>query len=150
MPGTPRSRLTANVSATLAVCLGMFLGSATLASATGPGGWDHLGTGATLSSAALNGRVDSLVAVPHFGSIPDSIYAGGVFTSAGGNASAAMIARWDGAAWHSIGAPVISTVVGASVHAIAVDGATGRVLSAGTSSTPAETRTPTSSRCGTA
>jgi hypothetical protein len=95
------------------------------ASATGPGGWDHLG------AAALNGRVDALISVPHFGSIPDSVYAGGVFTSAGGNTSAVSIARWDGQAWHSIGAPPISTATGAGVDAIAVDGATGRVYVGG-------------------
>ncbi len=43
------------------------------ASATGPGGWDHLGTGATSGSAALNGRVDALISVPHRGAIPDSV-----------------------------------------------------------------------------
>src|SRR4051812_35088260 len=71
------------------------------APATGPGGWDHLGTSVTGSAAALNGRVDALIGVPHFGAIPDSVYAGGVFTSAGGVSSAVSIARWDGAVWHS-------------------------------------------------
>jgi PKD domain len=101
------------------------------ASATGLGGWDHLGTGATSGGSALNGRVDALIAVPHFGTIPDSIYAGGVFTSAGGNTSAVSIARWDGTAWHSIGAPPISTATGAGVDAIAVDVATGKVYVGG-------------------
>jgi PKD repeat protein len=94
------------------------------AHATGLGGWDHLGTG-------LNGRVDALISVPHFGSVPDSVYAGGVFTSAGGDTSTALIARWDGTAWHSIGAPPISTAVGASVAAIAVDSTTGKIYVGG-------------------
>jgi hypothetical protein len=101
------------------------------ASATGPGGWDHLGSGATADSAALNGRVDALISVPHFGAIPDSVYAGGVFTSAGGVTSAVAIARWDGEAWHSIGAPPISTAAGAGVDAIAVDRVTGKVYVGG-------------------
>jgi PKD repeat protein len=100
-------------------------------SATGPGGWDHLGTGAASSGAALNGRVDVLTSVPHFGAIPDSVYAGGVFTSAGGSTSAVAVARWDGSAWHSIGAPPISTAAGAGVDAIAVDRVTGKVYVGG-------------------
>jgi PKD repeat protein len=102
-----------------------------VADATGPGGWDHLGTGATSSAAALNGRVDALISVAHFGAIPDSVYAGGVFTSAGGNTSAVSIARWDGTAWHSIGAPPISTATGAGVEAIAVDRVTGKIYVGG-------------------
>ena len=101
------------------------LGIATPAMATGPGGWDHLGTGATASVAALNGRVDALDSVPHFGSQPDSVYAGGVFTSAGGNTSAASIARWDGSSWHSVGAPRLN----GGVDAIAVDPAPARCTS---------------------
>ena len=118
-------------TADLAFSVAILLGAATPAPATGPGGWDHLGTGATADSSALDGRVDALVSVAHFGAIPDSIYAGGVFTSAGGNASAAMIARWDGSAWHSLGAPPISTAAGASVRAIAVDRTTGRIYVGG-------------------
>jgi hypothetical protein len=79
----------------------------------------------------LNGRVDALTSVAHFGAIPDSVYAGGVFTSAGGNTSAVSIARWDGNAWHSIGAPPISTAAGAGVDAIAYDSVTGTVYVGG-------------------
>ena len=96
----------------------LLLGVATPTLATGPGGWDHLGTGATASAPALNGRVDALAAVPHYGSLPDSLYAGGVFTSAGGDGTAVSIARWDGSAWHSLGAPALN----GGVDAIAVDG----------------------------
>src|SRR4051794_6092162 len=90
----------------------MFLGIATPASATGPGGWDHLGTGTGSGGAALNGRVDALA------SANGSLYAGGVFTSAGGDGNAVSIARWDGGAWHSLGAPPLN----GGVDAIAVDG----------------------------
>ena len=118
-------------AAVLGLSLALSLLTAASASATGPGGWDHLGAGATGGAAALNGRVDTLISVPHFGAIPDSVYAGGVFTSAGGNTSAVAIARWDGTAWHSIGAPPISTATGAGVAAIAVDPVTGKVYVGG-------------------
>ncbi len=115
----------------LALAIVVSLSLAAGASATGPGGWDHLGTGALSASAALNGRVDALVSVRHFGAIPDSVYAGGVFTSAGSESSTALIARWDGDGWHSIGAPAISTATGADVDAIAVDAVTGKVYVGG-------------------
>src|SRR4051812_24815598 len=98
---------------TSALSIMLSLAMAAGASATGPGGWDHLGTGTANGAAALNGRVDALISVAHFGAIPDSVYAGGVFTSAGGNTSAVSIARWDGSHWHSIGAPPISAAAGA-------------------------------------
>jgi hypothetical protein len=132
----------------LALSIGVSLSLAVGAWATGPGGWDHLGTGAQNDSAALNGRVDALISVRHFGAIPDSVYAGGVFTSAGGNTSAVSIARWDGGAWHSIGAPRISTATGADIDAIAVDTTTGKVYVGGTSPTRATTPPPTSWRSG--
>jgi PKD repeat protein len=128
MQGARRARLT---SVVLGLSIAASLWMAADASTTGPGGWDHLGTGATTNSAALNGRVDALISVPHFGALPDSMYAGGVFTSAGGDTSAVSIARWDGAAWHSIGAPPISTAAGAGVAAIAVDPVTGTVYVGG-------------------
>ena len=116
-------RLILGLTASVVISLGI----ATPAMATGPGGWDHLGTGATASVAALNGRVDALDSVPHFGSQPDSLYAGGVFTSAGGDTTAASIARWDGSSWHSVGAPVLN----GGVDAIAVDTSTGKVYVGG-------------------
>ena len=97
----------------LTVSIVMLLGVAPPALATGPGGWDHLGTGATATVAALNGRVDALYAAA-----PNALYAGGVFTSAGGDGTAVSIARWDGSAWHSLGAPPLN----GGVDAIAVDG----------------------------
>jgi plastocyanin len=115
----------------LALSIVVSLSLAVGAWATGPGGWDHLGTGGANDSAALNGRVDVLLSVGHFGAIPDSVYAGGVFTSAGGNTSAVAVARWDGSAWHSIGAPPLSTATGAGIDAIAVDPTTGKVYVGG-------------------
>jgi PKD repeat protein len=117
--------------AALGLSIAVSLCGAAGASATGPGGWDHLGTGTATGGAALNGRVDALISVPHLGALPDSVYAGGVFTSAGGAASAVLIARWDGDAWHSIGAPPISTAAGAGVDAIARDPVTGTVYVGG-------------------
>ena len=69
------------------------------ASATpGPGGWDNLGTGATPTTAALNGAVYA-----YNSSAPGVLYAGGAFTDAGGNANADSIASWDGTKWASLG-----------------------------------------------
>jgi plastocyanin len=89
----------------------MVMGSAAPTFATGPGGWDHLGLGPSPALSALDGRVDALYAAA-----PDALYAGGVFTRAG-DSTAVSIARWDGSAWHSIGAPALN----GGVDAIAVD-----------------------------
>src|SRR5437764_62680 len=56
------------------------------ATAAGPGGWDHLGDGGTPGTSSLNGAVAALDAAA-----PDALYAGGSFTSAGGNTAAAYI-----------------------------------------------------------
>ena len=76
--------------------------------------------------SALNDKVDSLLNVS-----PTALYAGGTFTSAGGDPAARMIARWDGAGWHPIGPTAISTAAGAGVEAIAYDSVTGRVFVGG-------------------
>lgn len=68
--------------------------------ATGPGGWDHLGSGSTASVAALNGHVYALNA-----DNPGILYAGGDFTDAGGKVKADRLAKWDGSTW----SPVSST-----------------------------------------
>ena len=76
--------------------------------------------------------MSALISVPHYGAIPDSVYAGGVFRPAGGRQPVAVaVARWDGTAWHSIGAPPISAATGAAVDAIAVDRITGKVYVGG-------------------
>src|SRR4051794_6559641 len=103
-------------TAVLAFCLAL---SVEPAYATGPGGWDHLGTGTALSTAPLDGRVDALLSAA-----PDALLAGGVFTRAGAT-DAASIARWDGGAWHALGAPALN----GGVDAIAYDG--GKVYAAG-------------------
>jgi hypothetical protein len=110
----------------LLVALSISLLLSATAAAAGPGGWDHLGTGATPSLSALNDKVDSLLNVS-----PTALYAGGTFTSAGGDPAARMIARWDGAGWHPIGPTAISAAAGAGVEAIAYDSVTGRVFVGG-------------------
>ena len=113
-----------NASRVAALSIGLLLSAS--AAAAGPGGWDHLGTGATPSLSALNDKVDSLLNVSS-----TALYAGGAFTGAGGDPAARMIARWDGAGWHPIGPTAISTASGASVDAIAYDGVTGRIFVGG-------------------
>ena len=82
------------------------------APAAGPGGWDHLGDGGTPNTPALNGIVYALDAAA-----PGTLYAGGSFTTAGGQA-AARIARWDGSAWSAIS----PTALNGDVLAIAYAG----------------------------
>jgi hypothetical protein len=73
---------------------------ATGASGTaGPGGWDHLGHGATATTPSLNGTVSALNA-----DAPGVLYVGGAFTDAGGDPNADYIAAWTGEAWKALGA----------------------------------------------
>jgi trimeric autotransporter adhesin len=74
------------------------LGTAPPAAAVGPGGWDHLGTGATVATSALNGDVLAMTT-----DYPGVLIVGGKFTNAGGILGANRIAFWDGAAWHPLG-----------------------------------------------
>jgi hypothetical protein len=64
--------------------------------ALGPGGWDHVGHGATSTTPSFNGAVYALYRDPS-----STLYVGGSFTSAGGNFHAQRIAAWDGAQWSS-------------------------------------------------
>jgi hypothetical protein len=68
------------------------------AGATGPGGWDHLGTGATASTAALNNDVLALNT-----DLPGQLLAAGKFTNAGGVVGRNRLASWNGTAWSSVG-----------------------------------------------
>ena len=130
-----------NASRVAALSIGLVLAlGADATAAISPGGWDHLGDGGAPNTSSLNGRVDALYAAA-----PDALYAGGVFTSAGGDATASYIARWDGSAWHAIGAPALN----GDVDAIAVE-ARNVYVGRTTSPTPVAMPTPTSSRSGTA
>jgi hypothetical protein len=71
-------------------------GLVTFASAAGPGGWDHLGEGATPGSDSLN-VVASALAVT-----PGVLYVGGEFTDAGGVGNADRIATWNGSSWSAV------------------------------------------------
>src|SRR6476661_3405322 len=68
----------------------------TLASAIGPGGWDHLGDGGAPGTASLN-LVASALAVS--GGV---VYVGGEFTNAGGLPDADRIATWNGGSWSAV------------------------------------------------
>jgi Bacterial Ig domain len=95
-----------------------------IANATGPGGWDHLGHGATSSAPALNGAVNALNTQD-----PGMLLVGGSFTSAGGIAGTARIARWNGSSWHPV-SPSTSPISNGAVNAIAY--ASGKVYVGGT------------------
>jgi hypothetical protein len=92
------------------------------AAAVGPGGWDHVGVGATSALSSLNGAVTALDTEN-----PGVLYAGGGFTSAGGNTKAARIARWNGSTWSSLGNTPIPN---GGVYAIAYHA--GKVYAGGT------------------
>lgn len=83
---------------TLPLALAIVVLAAPGALATGPGGWDHVGVGATSSQPSLDGTVTALNAQS-----PGVLYVGGGFTSAGGHAEAGRVARWNGSSWSSLG-----------------------------------------------
>lgn len=64
--------------------------------------WSPLGSG-------MNDSVWTLAVVDDGGQSGPSLYAGGVFTAAGGN-EASRIARWDGSAWSPLGSGVSNVV----------------------------------------
>ncbi len=85
---------------TLAMAATFALASAALG--VGPGGWDHLGVGATSSTPSLNGAVYALNA-----DAPGVLLVGGNFINAGGVANASRVATWNGTAWGALnGAPI--------------------------------------------
>jgi hypothetical protein len=115
-----RGRGIGGKTAALALLASGVLYFAVTASAAGPGGWDHLGHGATASDPALNGSVDALNA-----DNPGTLYVGGNFLNAGGHAAADHIASWNGASWSTVG-PGLN----GDVHAIAYHA--GKVYAGGT------------------
>ena len=124
---TPRSRRAPLIGAVMRrPLLAVAMSIAALAlpttgvSATGPGGWDHLGTGVPATTSSLNGHVTALKAS---GSV---MYVGGDFTNAGGVPNADRIAKWNGSAWSALG----SGIGNGAVYAIAVAG--GKVYAGGT------------------
>ncbi|MEA2623560.1 MAG: hypothetical protein QOH61_2470 [Chloroflexota bacterium] len=95
------------------------------ASATGPGGWDHLGTGNPSTNRSLNGAVGAL-----HGS-GGVLYAGGSFTDAGGVANGDRIAKWNGVAWSALGPGIGNGIVNAIAVAGGIVYAGGTFLDAG-------------------
>jgi hypothetical protein len=108
------------VLALSAVVIGVI---ATLALAAGPGGWDHLGQGATQGSKSLNLAASALEVTP------GAVYVGGKFTDAGGNLNADRIATWNGSNWNAVSSSTEQISTG-EVFAIAVSG--GKVYAGGT------------------
>jgi trimeric autotransporter adhesin len=94
----------------------------TLASAAGPGGWDHLGDGGAAGTDSLN-VVASALAVT-----PGVLYVGGEFTAAGGVPNADRIATWNGSSWGAVSSST-SGISNGRVSAIAVSG--GKVYAGG-------------------
>ncbi len=88
-------KLRARIAVLSLVVAGSFVPSA---QAVGPGGWDHLGAGATAGSSALNNDVLALNT-----DLPGLLLAAGKFTNAGGVTGRNRLASWNGAAWSSVG-----------------------------------------------
>jgi hypothetical protein len=95
---------------------------ATWALASGPGGWDHLGTGSTAGSDSLDAAARALAPTP------DALYVGGDFFGAGGVPNTARIAKWNGSAWSAVSSAT-SQITNGGVYAIAVSG--GKVYAGG-------------------
>ncbi|MDQ1695186.1 MAG: hypothetical protein QOJ03_539 [Frankiaceae bacterium] len=92
--------------------LAFALPTTTVAAATGPGGWDHLGNGGAL--AVLTGTPAVLYPV---GST--QLIVGGVFANVGGHPNADNLASWNGSAWNAFPG---ATPLNGGVRAIAFDG----------------------------
>ncbi len=72
--------------------------------------WSHVGDAGKAGTSSLNGAVYALNT-----SDPGVLFAGGSFTSAGGNPKASHLARWNGTTWAAVGSPSLN----GDVHAIA-------------------------------
>jgi hypothetical protein len=87
----------------------------TLASAAGPGGWDHLGDGGTPGTDSLDVAAKALAVTP------GGVYVGGGFSNAGGLPNADRIAKWNGSSWTAVSSSTAQFPDNTSVDAIAVD-----------------------------
>jgi trimeric autotransporter adhesin len=96
---------------------------ATWALATGPGGWDHLGTHGSAGTKSLNLVASALE------STPSGLYVGGKFVDAGGIANADRIAKWNGSSWSAVSSST-EQITSGEVFALAVSG--GKVYAGGT------------------
>jgi hypothetical protein len=115
-----RTRRLLRVLAVSALVVGVL---ATLATATGPGGWDHLGDRGAPGTDSLDLVASTLEVTP------GALYVGGAFTDAGGVADADRIAVWNGSSWSAVSPSAFPGFSG-SVDAIAVSG--GKVYAGGT------------------
>ena len=117
--GRARNRRLLRLLALSAVVVGAVV---TLASAAGPGGWDHLGDGGTSGSDSLNLVASALTVTP------GALYVGGEFTDAGGIPEGDRIATWNGSSWNAVSSPA-SQISNGRVFDIAVSG--GKVYAGG-------------------
>jgi hypothetical protein len=107
----------------LALCALVIGVLVTLASAAGPGGWDHLGDHGTAGSKSLNLVASALEVTPS-----GLLYVGGKFTDAGGIPAADRIAVWSGSNWAAVSSST-EQIDNGEVFAIAVSG--GKVYAGG-------------------
>jgi hypothetical protein len=119
-PSPARTRRLLRVLALTVLVIGVVV---KLATAAGPGGWDHLGDRGTPGSDSLD-LVASALAVT-----PGVLYVGGEFTDAGGIPDADRIATWNGSSWSAVSSSM-SGISNGRVSAIAVSG--GKVYAGGT------------------
>jgi hypothetical protein len=118
--GPARRRRFLRVFALFALAIGALV---PLASAAGPGGWDHLGDHGAPGTIALNLGASALTATP------GALYVGGEFTDAGGIPNADRIATWNGTSWGAVSSST-SQISNGRISAIAVTG--GKVYAGGT------------------
>src|SRR4051812_19469664 len=109
----PKRRLT------LVLAIGGVLILGSPVAATGLGGWDPVGLGATSAVPSLGQPVYALNADK-----PGVLLAGGLFVDAGGHAVADHIASWNGAAWSALGSGLNGSVY-------AIEFADGKVYAGG-------------------
>jgi hypothetical protein len=117
--GPARKRRLVRVLALSALVIGAIV---TLASAAGPGGWDHLGDRGTSGTDSLDLVASALTVTPA------ALYVGGDFTDAGGIPNADRIATWNGSNWSAVSSAT-SQISNGGVSDIAVSG--GKVYAGG-------------------